>query len=251
MRVKYLEDGLLDDATQFNPCVHTQSRLYIVEKKLYKILNDAFREDERRRTIVELSKFQNNECGIPDSLLYGSRKKEDFVGLIMDFYSDFYELKKVFYTLSYKDRLTLATKIALLMESFEKEKYVYNDMSSRNILVKDTNIKLIDMDNGCFSSIVGNEEYKRLLNYSYMHLSQYILCLLLGIEIYPFSKVITNNLNLIKRASNSKQMSIINSAITLEQDKLYHVSDFIESITPDYVEAIKPQLKMCSIGRKW
>lgn len=245
MRTKYLEDNLLKNAKEFNPCMHCQSKLYILEKQLYKIFKDEFREEERMQTIISLSKFNNQECGIPNTLLLDNRKDKNFMGLGMNFYKDFCELKEVFDSLSFKERQAFAIKIALLMEGFESEKYVYNDIHSRNILVKGTDIKLIDMDNGCFSSIIGNREYERLLNYSYMHLSQYILCLLFGIEVHPFSKIITKNLALFERNSNGKQMNIINSAMILEQDKLFRVSDFLESITQDYVEQIKPQLKIC------
>lgn len=241
MEIIYLEDGLLDRAKKFDSVLHSESELYIKDNQLFKILLEGHRDEIKKRSIIKLSEFDNKECCIPNSLIYKTRVDNLFTGLAIDFLEYYSELQKEFYTLPYKDRLIIAKKVALLFESFENKQFVYTDIHLRNILLSGSDIKLIDMDGGCFSSIIGETRYKELLNHSYKRLSLYMLILLSGIQNCQPRDII-NNIVLLKKHSNKNQTKVINSATTLEQDKGYHVSDYLDSFTEEYIEDTKKRL---------
>lgn len=243
MEIKYLDSGLLNGAKKFNPHLHSESELYIKKKKLIKILKEVHRGLIRERMIIKLSEYQNDECSTPCSIIYTNKVENSFAGLETNFYKEYCELDKIINSLSFQERFIIAKKIALLIESFEKEEYSYYDLHLRNLLVKGTDIMLIDMDGGKYASTSGIERYKSSLKISYYFLPQLILSILYNIRFFPFADVIGDNLYTFKKNSNTEQWKIIRAAITKDPEKLIHTSDHIDSFTEDFIAETKPMLK--------
>jgi hypothetical protein len=243
MEIRYLNKGLLNDARILSSDLNNESNLFVVEDKILKILNKKHRTNDRKETVIKLGEYNNDECCLPEFLISESSKKEDFSGFGMTYYDEYTELIKLINTLTFKERFIIAKKLVLLIENFEDIKYTYVDIHFCNVLVKGTNIKLGDMDGGCYRSVVGNELYRMLLSSSYHELARYILALLYNIDCISYKEFFIKNLNVFKRNSNKNQFKMVVEA-TEDNGRIFHPSDFIDSFTEEYVSETSPKLAM-------
>lgn len=239
METRYLEDGLLIDAVKLKAKTNNESNIYAKGDDFLKIYGSFIATDERKKTVILLEEFINDECCIPKYLI---NKGCTFKGLGTPFYRDYKCLEDIINSIQFKDRIIIARKIALLIESFIKQKYVYYDLHPGNIMVKDTNIKLIDMDGGYFSSIQ-ETDYLFVQNTSYINLCGLILSILYGIDDdeYLFNKTVLENIQIFKRTANKKQMQLLNAAISDSKVKILP-SEFIDYFSEEYIEETKPML---------
>lgn len=152
--------------------ISTESSLYLVYDRLYKILNSNIIEN--REEII--NRFINNNingCSKIYDALYDNNK---FYGYSMQYYEDYSILDKKMGKLNYEQKKQICQElIRIYTEIKDKLGILYYDFHEFNVLIKNEKIVLIDLD-----SCLENNRNNIILCEGY--LSEFILTILFDIN---------------------------------------------------------------------
>lgn len=212
---------------------HYESNLYIKDNNtLYKILFPYYRL-LREKNIYKLCSINNRNCVLPKSILYNNN---DFIGYSMDYLYDYKILSNlIFSNISYEERLLIANKLCKIIENFSSDNFVFTDLYPDNIMIKNHDLKIIDMDSVIFKDDYNIKDYNYELIKSHQLASYLVLSLLSKINIFELINIVDNNI-LIEAFSNSfcgKELSQYLDNIFNYPNEIVYPSSFINNITED------------------
>lgn len=196
---------------------------------------------DMEKNIEVISNIEGNNYVLPKYSIYTSRvATPNYKGYGMDFFKDYQNLSEIIgkNEYSFKDRMDLCKTLCDAIIKLEKYKVAYWDLHSDNILIKDKNIKICDMDSIISAFVSGYIEYKRTLMTSYKYLSLLLLSILYGINDIDLYNMIKEKRN----AKFIKESKIFKRVI----DKNYYIfypDKYLDLFTEDYVENTKLILK--------
>lgn len=228
----YINYDDLDKLKKMRTTLSSESKLYIKDDLLYKILLDNHRNEKRKRNIELLSKYNHPNCVFPKDIIL-NEKTNEFIGLTIDYLKDYKTLYKSIKTdkMSFERRKHIAIKICEIQSHLEKEKISFVDIHSNNIMIKDNDIKLIDLDSASF--------FEENLSPVYEHLRQDIISdrlsklffsLLYGKEL-KYEEIDEERINKLLKYSTKKQQELIEKVFLFKStiiDPREYMEDFDE-----------------------
>lgn len=182
---KYLKDFIF----HFNG--GTESLMFYNDDVFLKILKKDFLTKDRKEIINRLDEFKNDNILTPLFLLH------DRTGIIgyathncLD-YSFIDELltNSLFDTNieEFKKRKDLMIKLSKTLDFLYNKEFAYYDIHYKNILLKDNNIKLIDLDGGLFRGYNNHEvTYPVAIKFSYHRLLLFTLSYIYNMDYRKF-----------------------------------------------------------------
>lgn len=166
-----------------NKKVNNESKLYLVESNIYKILNQNLRLS--RKPVVEkllLSK-PNGICN-PNGILID--EDNDFLGCSFPFLKDYENLDVT--KIPYELRIKYLKKINEAFRRLIDLNLYYHDTHFNNFMVKDDDIVLVDSDSAILINDSEPRKQKKYLYYCCKNLCNLSLSLILGFNISYFNR---------------------------------------------------------------
>ena len=221
-----------------------ESTLYYRGNHLFKVLNPELRD--RKDTILKLERLQGKELILPEYLLYD---EDGFIGYVMHFFKEHKQLEEfIFGKLPFEERKRICIELCRIFTSLKKQDFAYYDIHPFNILYKDGDIKIADMDHGVFrlNRIIDSlSDFELFNNYSIIgnyHLALTILGLLFeDYRVNVLEAIKNNRRELIKYSP--KKMKKLYKYITRSPMFEFDVSEYLEDIDEDYINGAKLILK--------
>lgn len=130
------------------------SRFYNDENYI-KIIHPGLLKDDREKIVRELYYFNHPNIVTPKFIL---KDKSGFIGYGMDFLKDYKSLALHLEldNLSFDERKELMIRLSKIFDYFDEKKFAYFDIHSNNILYKDGDIKIIDLDSGVINPYIND-----------------------------------------------------------------------------------------------
>ena len=175
--------------------IHHESDIYIPdENNLYKILLHGNRLT-REGTVERLSLYDNPDCVTPSGIIY--TPKYEFLGFRMSYLKNYVPSTRLIFSksVSYKDKLKFARKIAVAIEKLSKDGIVFWDIHpDNNMISRDGDVKIVDMDSVKFKDEFDSDGFHYSVAASHKLLSQLTLSYLSKMNIIELSKTLPDDL---------------------------------------------------------
>ena len=159
----------------------SESTRYFNDEIMIKILNKDCLLDDRQQIIELLHNFNHDNIVKLYDDVY---EKNMFVGYTMKYlkgYMHFDKFQKS--NTSFNKRKEIIMKIASIFDYFDKMNFAFHDIHKRNILIKDDDVKLIDLDGGVLYGYVnGNIDFDTSLKNEKKSLSRFLLSTLYSVS---------------------------------------------------------------------
>lgn len=220
-----------------------ESSCFYNDKEILKIIHSKLLKDDREKIIKNLYYFDNSDIVTP---LFSLTEKNKFIGYGMEYlngYIDFADYLDKDNT-SFEERKELMIRLSKIFDYFDKMKFAYYDLHAWNILYKDGDIKLIDLDAGVIKGYINDGlDYNTAIRISKKNLAKFTLHTINYVNEFVF-----NSLRI-----NKKKKNVINFMNSLPQDvrNLYEyalnndfhclsdITSSLENITKDMYEDTK------------
>ena len=193
--------------------VNYESSIYVYKDRLYKLLNEDCLSKHREENIEELSNFNNPNCVFPENKIVNNYG--EFLGVEEEYLKGYKTL--AFYLnhnyLEYEKRKQIAYKICEIQNYLDNNNISFVDMHSNNLMIKDDNLKLIDLD----SAEIINER-SEVFNY----IRRELICRNLAISCYQALFGYNINVYNVRRDRIARLLSKANAN---QADFLYKVFD--------------------------
>ena len=123
------------------------------DNELIKLPHKKYLKDDRGKIIEELYNLNNDNIVTP---IYGITDKKGIIGYSMNYLKDYIDLEHYLSSneTSFEERKHLMIELSKIFDYFDTVNFAYHDLHSNNIMYKDDNIKLIDLDGGVFKGYV-------------------------------------------------------------------------------------------------
>ena len=239
MKSLFINENSLKKYKKIKSDFNNESNIYIKDELLYKILLDEHRNLERLNNIKLLSSYSHPNCIFPKDIVYNKVNKY-FIGLTIEYLKNYKTLSKSLEdnNLTFDKRKELAYKICKVQSFLEKENISFLDMHSNNIMVKDDDIKVIDLD----SAVIHNNDYSDVFEHIRKdiissNLAQVCFQLLYGKDVKftnEDNKIIMELLSI----SNRRQRVFLEKAL-LHKSHLIHPIDYLDEFNENYMEESK------------
>lgn len=219
------------------------STLYIDGKDLIKYLNSPVMGESyeiREKKLELLDKIIEPEYILPEYLLYlESLTASNLKAYGMKHFMDYNVIGKMVYddNYSYKDKLEICKKICDAFINLEKYKVAYWDIHTDNILIKDKDIKICDMDEVTSKVLDGDYAYRSDLADSYRYLTSMVLSILYGIDETDLIKILER-----KRSRKFVRESKMFSRVANHEGYIFYPDKYLDTFTEDYVEETRKLL---------
>ncbi len=155
---KQLTKDELKTFTSYKPNNNAESKLYIRDDTILKLLLHDLNTKDRRNTILTLDEL--NHKSIPtniEPITYKSR-----IGYTSTFYRTHQTLDKFIYDRSFsiEDRKKLISLIARLFEYLKLKEFLFKDIHQENFIYDGQDLKIVDLDSGTFKSNISKKDYQ-------------------------------------------------------------------------------------------
>lgn len=215
----------------------TESDLYLYNETLIKLYKSQIDLENKKRVLEKLNSLNINGCLIPEYALYTN---DILCGIQMKYLDDYDTLYDVLNdkTLDFETRKNIAIKICNIILEIEKNNAIYHDIHGDNFLIKDNNIKTIDMDNILLPSRFDKEEYEINRLESRRRLIYLCLELLLNTNDLNINSFSNSRLRCVYTLSNTKQRQLYDF-VFLDKDNEINPLEYIDYFDEDYTKSIK------------
>ena len=189
---------------RFDSSQGAESTRFYNDSEYIKIIHNEYLKDDREKIIKELYHIDHSDIVKP---LFSINEKGKFIGYGMSFLDKYKELDYYLDDITtFNDIKELMIRLSKILDYFEQIKYAYHDIHAGNIMYKDGDIKLIDLDGGVLYPYVNYSlDYNAALRVSKKNLarfalsticdfSQYNLINLKKVKNYMFYKSFYNSL---------------------------------------------------------
>ena len=199
-----LEDKL-NDAIKFDKEVNTESDLYIKDNDLLKLLYIEHRTIIRQNTIERLSELNDKRFVVPK---YGLLDQyESFRGFGMDYLKDYSTLINYLNVnnINLNKRKQMCFDIYDMCDDLSKLGFFHIDIHLDNFMIKDNDIKAIDLDSSRLNESLDEYSLEELKKFRDFFLSQMFLQILFN----PNSHFSTKNITEQLENANDKEFILI------------------------------------------
>lgn len=239
------------DNYRFDPSLGAESTRFYNDSEYIKIIHKNYLKDDREKIIKELYHFNHNDIVKP---LFSLKEKGKFIGYGMQFLDKYKDLEYYLDNITtFDDRKELMIRISKIFDYFEQNKFAYYDIHAGNIMYKDGDIKLIDLDGGVLYPYVNYSlDYNAALRVSKKNLarfalsticdfSQYDLLDLKKVKKYVFYKSFYNSL---PRDLQELYEFAINNNYSVIPDITNRLNNITQTISEDTREIIEKKLRL-------
>lgn len=209
-----------------------------------KIIKEKYLKNGRKDVILRLDEIEHRDAVTPLFLLYDKNKLTGYGAksyMSYDFLDSIVEDE----SLSFKQRKELMIKLASLFEFFKSKDFAFYDLHYKNILVKDGDIKLIDLDGGVFKGLDNDgTTYDWSFRYSNNKIALLTLSFLFGVEDYTLPNFFNGIYDLEDYIDSlpKELRDYFRNALLNSYNILFDVPEIIDSISEEYVEETKRKL---------
>lgn len=146
MKIKQLKKSIKSKMIPITKRLNTESELYLYNETLIKLYNSKVNLEDKKRILEKLSTLDVKGCLIPNYALY---EGNTLSGIQMDYLYDYDAIYDILNdgSLDFNTRKMIALKICQIILEIETKNAIYHDIHEDNILIKENDIKVIDMDN--------------------------------------------------------------------------------------------------------
>lgn len=234
MEVKKYNPKICSKKNELSGKYCSESTLYEYNGDIIKLLKDNF--VNRAPLVYKLGSLDHPDLAIPKYMLYQGKT---FKGYGMTYYKDYYVLARMMCdeSIPFNKRKEIALKLCKLFEYLESEGFGYYDVHSKNILYKDTDIKLVDLDSGIFDDM-DRFEYMVYLKHSQQRLAELSLALLYK-EILDTlrDEIIDNKSEILKMVP--KNVKELYKHVANQRFSYFRSAEYVDALTEDTVEETK------------
>lgn len=226
---------------KINTAIHQESDLYLVdEHTLYKILlydQRLTREDRIRK----LSEYKNNDCVLPNGIIYSN--SELFLGQSIPYLQEYKNSSSIiFSSMPYCEKLKLAKKIAVAIEKLSSDGIIFWDIHpDNNMINKNGDIKIVDMDSVFFKDDFSNEVFKEYVCQVHKLLSQLSLSYLSQINVIELARVLSEQ-DIMELFSGIDGIKEYIDIIFDYPSEIIYPSEFIENINENELRDVRNML---------
>lgn len=241
-RIIVPEKSLLSYPT-LKDAVHHESDIYLADDKtLYKILTYSNRL-LREQIIERLGNYENPNCVLPNSIIFNENR--DFIGYSMDYLSNHYlSTKLIFSTEEYKKRLKLALKIVKTIQSFKNDGFVFWDIHPDNVMIRDYDVKIIDMDSIRHRDDYETDNYREEQKSSHQLLMQLSLSYISSMDVLMLGKALDESIlkECFSKAFRGQELSRVLDSTFGYPSELIMPSEYIEMIDENDLKNCRSKL---------
>ena len=159
MQSKQLSKSIRRKLIHINTRLNTESDIYLYKEYLIKLYNYKVDINNKKKILEKLNTINIEGCVIPEYALFNGK---DLIGVQMEYLYDYdalYDLLSI-KNIDYNIRKNIAIKICQIILEIEKNDAIYYDIHEDNFLIRNQNVKTIDMDSILLRSRFDNEEYE-------------------------------------------------------------------------------------------
>ena len=222
----------------------SESKLYYKGNHLFKVLNEELRD--RKSTILRLEHLQGEELILPEYILID---EDGFIGYVMHYFKEHQHLENfIFGKLPFEERKRICLELCRIFTDLLHQDFAYFDFHPFNILYKDGDIKIGDLDSGIFrSNGIGSFLYEFEKFNSYSTSGNYHLALtILGLLFEDYQKFVLDGIKNNKKElfnNSPKELKKLYGYILYAPPVEFDIASAIENISEDYIEETKLILK--------
>ena len=169
----------------------TESIRFYDDKYFLKIIRKYLLDDEKIKTIESLDKLEHKYSVTPEFLLYD---KTGIIGYAANNYLDYYFLNDLLSNdisveskINFNERKRIMIELSNLLEFYRQKDFSYYDIHEKNILYKDNDIKVLDLDGGTFKEYEKPFIYDSHLKFANRKLSYLSICYLYNLTCDKFT----------------------------------------------------------------
>ena len=233
MENKFLTTKYLHDFKHHNALGEESQRFYNDELYL-KIINKRFLTQGRKDTIFKLEELDHDNIVTPEFLLHD---RKGTIGYAAKNYINYDYIDSLFNdeSITLEDRKQLMIKLSQIIEYFKKKEYAYHDIHEGNILYRNGDIKLIDLDGGVFKDTPNcGVTYEGAYRKSNWKLALFTLSFLYKVEWDTFYNILNVN---NKKSYNDFMKTIPANLKPFYEYVINRDFSILEGI-PDYIDSI-------------
>lgn len=224
MKSKFVSKKFLNNYTMQTSNGIESIRFYNDEYCL-KFLKKDYLTNDRKEIIYKLCELNHENAVTPEFLLHD---KTGLLGYAMINYRDYTfigdEVENKLFKIdleAFNKRKQLMIKLSKLFDYFNINDFAYYDIHDRNILYKDNDIKLIDLDGGIFKGYKNHElDFESAKRFSSQKLALYTLSFIYNVNQYNFSKYLGSPIGF-----NNRQIMIDSLPKNLKEFFTYALSN--------------------------
>lgn len=209
---------------------------------MIKIIKKHFLQDDRQIIIENLHNFDHENIVIPIQSIYD---KNRFIGYTMKYLKGYQTFDKYLDNkTSFNQRKELLLKLASVFDYFDEKKFSYHDIHNKNILYKDDDIKLIDLDGGVLKNFVNdNINYETSIRAEKKSLSRFLLSKLYGINEGKLLNLNKNDIKLLLSMLPDSIKELYDYAINDDYYVFNNITSSFENINEEVYDDTKIILK--------
>jgi len=220
-----------------------ESKLYTYENYLYKKIHNYLLTKERIQTIDELSILNNPSYVTPKKIVIYKNKIN---GYLMNYYKEYKQITQYILNknITLEERKNISKKICMLIKELENIDILYTDIHSDNILIKDNDIKLIDMDSVLMPWNNKDIEIRNKIKiYIQNYLADLSLQIMTGSENIYRRKVTKQQKNKILSICNNNQKEFIEHSFETNYNN-FNAIDYIDEFDNQTINNIRLELRL-------
>ncbi len=129
----------------------SESRRFHDDEYFYKILKRKYLDEDREQIVEKLFDLHHKNIVTPIKCIYENNK---FVGYSMKYYKDYINMVDYIETVEdFDERKDFLIRISEVFDYFDSQKFAYFDIHGYNIICKEKDFKIIDLDGGTFKGL--------------------------------------------------------------------------------------------------
>lgn len=233
----------LSKYSTLNDTIHHESDIYIHDDVLYKILLYGNRLT-REATVQRLYYYDNPSCVTPTGVIYTS--DHQFLGFEMPYLREYVPSTRLIFnkSISYKDKLKIAKKIATSIERLSLDGMLFWDIHpDNNLISKDGNIKIVDMDGVRFKDEYDSATFTKEVASTHRLLSQLSLSYISKMNVIELAKTLDEeDLKEIFSSVFKGSLSSYLDGIFGFSDLVVYPSEFIEDLEEKDLDNLRSSL---------
>lgn len=241
-----LTKDIIKKSKLLNKVTHYESKIYLLNDIIYKVLFKEYRTEMRQEAIKRLSSIDNPNYLSALSILMDTNN--NFCGCTLPYLKDFINLSSYLnhYQIDLDKRQDLCYSLCNNIDYLESNSLLFNDIYLDNIMVNpndnNLNYKLIDLDSCLLKDKILINSYDSIKKHTNYDLAQVIFFILLNFN-FNFDDMNNDVLYKIYKKSNNKQKEFLNKAIYREGNYV-DLRDYIDEFSEEYLEECKLKLSI-------
>lgn len=176
------------DNYTFDYALSAESNRYYNDNEYLKVIHRRLLKDDRENIVRGLHYFNQDNIVTPNYLL---KERNKFIGYAMNYLKGYKDLSiHLEDNITFEERKKLMLTLSKVFDYFDEMKFAYHDLHSNNIMYKDGDIKLIDLDGGVLYPYRNDGfDYLTAARIAKKTLARYTLATMFGMSMYDIIKL--------------------------------------------------------------